>query len=148
MNKYAKSRTALFLMELIIALLFFSLASAICLQFFVKAHLLSEKTKELNNAVMISQSVAEVMRGSDGDIYSISQVFPYAIEGDESFFEIFYDSNFTACDYDNADVKYACDVTCSPNGAIQNINIRIVRLKDFSEIYSLKATKYMNAPQG
>jgi len=148
MNKYAKSRTALFLMELIIALLFFSLSSAICLQFFVRAHILSKQTKELNNAVMISQSVCEVMRGSYGNLDSIMELFPYAIEGDDSFFEIFYDSKFKPCEYDCQDATYVCDVSCSPNGAIQNITIRIVRINDYSEIYTLNATKFMNSPRG
>ena len=42
----SSSRSGLLLMEIIIAILFFSLASAICLQLFVKAHNLGQDTQE------------------------------------------------------------------------------------------------------
>lgn len=146
MNKNAtKSRTSLFLMELIIAILFFSLASAVCMQLFAKAHLTSMKTKELNHAVLIAQSYAEVMRGTDGSIESITAQFPDAIV-DDNYFEVFYDSDFNVCAPDDA--SYVSDVTITPNGAIQNMTITFVKLEDYSEIYSLTATKYMNTPKG
>ena len=44
--KQKSSRSALFLMELIFSILFFALASAVCVQLFVKAHLLSVSTQE------------------------------------------------------------------------------------------------------
>ncbi len=40
--------SSLFLLELILAILFFSLASAVCVQFFVKSHLLSRDARNLN----------------------------------------------------------------------------------------------------
>ena len=45
------SKSALFLMELILAILFFAAASAVCVQLFVKAHLMSQDTVDLNRAV-------------------------------------------------------------------------------------------------
>ena len=46
----AKS-SSLFLLELVLAILFFSLASAVCVQFFVKSHILSRDAQRLNHAV-------------------------------------------------------------------------------------------------
>lgn len=146
MNKYTKSKSALFLMELVITILFFSLCAAICMQLFVQTHLLGEKTKELNHAVSIAQGFAEVMRGTDGDIASIMALYPEAVSDGETFFEVYYDENFEVCDYLSA--KYVGDVTLSPNGAIQNIEIKVVRLSDMEEIYSLDATKYMIDAKG
>lgn len=40
-----KSRSSLFLIELTISILFFALASAACIQLFVKAHLLDTKRR-------------------------------------------------------------------------------------------------------
>lgn len=147
MNKFttSKSRTALFLMELIIAILFFSIASAVCMQLFAKAHLTSVKTRELNKAVAIAQSYAEVMRGTDGSMDSIVAEFPEAIVTD-NYMEIFYDSDFNICAPDKA--SYVSDVTITPNGAIQNMTVVFVKLSDYSEIYRLDATKYMNTPRG
>ncbi|HOO28467.1 MAG TPA: hypothetical protein PLU43_08375 [Lachnospiraceae bacterium] len=146
MNKQPKSKTSLFLMELIITILFFSIAGAVCMQLFVKAHTISEKTKELNHAVTAAQGFAEVMRGTDGSIESILAVYPDAIQGSDTFFEVFYDQDFQPCEPENA--VYVSDITLLPNGAIQNMEIRIVKLSDYEEIYSLNATKYMNIPKG
>ncbi|MBO4901445.1 MAG: hypothetical protein J5518_01440 [Lachnospiraceae bacterium] len=146
MNKnLPKSKTALFLMELIIVILFFSIASAVCMQLFAKSHVISRQTKELNHAVAIAQSYAEVMRGTDGSMESILAAFPDAV-AEDNYFEVFYDSDFNVCD--PASAAYVSDVTITPNGAIQNMEIRIVNLSDYSEIYTLTATKYMNTPQG
>ncbi|MBR4720002.1 MAG: hypothetical protein IKP31_07160 [Lachnospiraceae bacterium] len=146
MNNAGRSRTSLFLMEMIVTVLFFSLASAVCVQCFVNAHVIGRETQELNHAVALATGYAEVMRGTDGDIDSIIAIYPEAVKGDDSFFEVFYDENFIPCDSDSA--SYVGDVTLIPNGAIQNMNIKIARLNDNSIIYELDATKYMNTPGG
>lgn len=147
MNKAAgTSRSSLFLIEMIIVTLVLSWGSASCVRCFVNAHVMGQKTRELNKAVSIATGFAEVMRGTDGDIDSIISVFPDAIKGDETYFTVFYDNDFNPCDADSA--VYASDVTLSPTGAIQNMHIKVARLRDNSIIYELDATKYMNTPRG
>ncbi|SFB76084.1 hypothetical protein SAMN02910398_00662 [Butyrivibrio sp. YAB3001] len=63
-------------MEIIIAILFFSLSSAICLRLFVSAHLLSEKDENLNNALMWSQNLTESFTGCDGRLLMIKNLYP------------------------------------------------------------------------
>ena len=46
------SGSSLFLMELILAILFFSVASAVCVQLFARAHTASEQSAALNRAVL------------------------------------------------------------------------------------------------
>lgn len=53
------SRSHLFLIELIIAVLFFSFAGAITVQVFSRAHDLAESTTALNSAVIAAQTAAE-----------------------------------------------------------------------------------------
>lgn len=146
MNKFKKSKTSLFLMELIMTVMMFSICSAVCLKLFVGAHLLDKKTVELNNAVAIAQGFAEVMRGTDGSIDAICEIYPASVTGGDTYFEVFYDEEFNQCEYSQA--KYAADVTLTPNGAIQNMEVTVVRLGDYEEIYSLTATKYMNDVKG
>ncbi|MCR5117669.1 MAG: hypothetical protein K6A97_09205 [Lachnospiraceae bacterium] len=55
-----KSKTALFLMEMIVIMFFFSLTAAVCIRVFVKAHLVGRDTKELNNAVLIAENAGEL----------------------------------------------------------------------------------------
>ena len=54
------SKNSLFLMELILSILFFTLTAAVCLQLFVKAHVLSQDTINLNHAVTQAQNFAEI----------------------------------------------------------------------------------------
>lgn len=61
------SRASLFLMELIMSILFFSLAAAVCVQLFVKSHSLSQSSLELNHAVVECESLAELIFGSNAD---------------------------------------------------------------------------------
>ena len=51
MKRTPAKRSSLFLLELIIAILFFSLTSAVCVQFFARAHQISRQTQELNAAL-------------------------------------------------------------------------------------------------
>ena len=51
MERTPAKRSSLFLLELMIAILFFCLASAVCVQIFVKAHTISRETQELNTAL-------------------------------------------------------------------------------------------------
>ena len=57
--------SSLFLMELILAIFFFSAASAVCVQFFVKSHLLSRDSNALNHAVNICAGVAETVSAAE-----------------------------------------------------------------------------------
>lgn len=146
MDKYAKSKTSLFLMEIIITVLFFCICSAICMKLFVGAHVLEKKTFELNHAVEAAQGFSEVMRGTDGNIDSIVEVYPKAVKGADDFFEVFYDENFVECEFQNA--TYAADITLEPNGAIQNMEVTVFVIETYEEIYNLTATKYMNDVKG
>lgn len=66
MNNNAR-KTGLFLMELIIAILFFSLAAAICIQLFVKSHMISERSIALNHSILLAQNTAEIFYATNGD---------------------------------------------------------------------------------
>ena len=54
-----KSKSALFLMELIIVILFFALTSAVCMRVFVKAHDVAHATESSNYAVLWADNAAE-----------------------------------------------------------------------------------------
>ncbi len=146
MNKYLKSKTSLFLMELIITILLFAACGAVCVKLFVTSHVMTLETVELNRSVSIAQGFAEVMRGTDGDISSVLEHYPDAIRGGEGFFEVYYDEDFVPCKFEEA--SYVGDVTMTPNGAIQNMEVRIVRLSDYKDIYTLNVTKYMHRTKG
>lgn len=59
------SSSSLFLMELIIAIMLFCLASSICILAFVNSHLMHTSSTLSNKAVTLVQNTAESIRGGD-----------------------------------------------------------------------------------
>jgi hypothetical protein len=57
--------SSLFLTELILAILFFSLSSACCVQFFVKAHLMNQDAQARNQAVITCTGATEILAASE-----------------------------------------------------------------------------------
>lgn len=62
------SKSSLFLMELIIVIMFFSLASGSCIQLFVKAHQLTEETTIEQQAMMVTDSVIACLKQKPNDL--------------------------------------------------------------------------------
>jgi hypothetical protein len=69
------SKSSLFLMEILLTILFFSIAGAVCLQLYVKAHLVDENTTEINHADEWAQNLAETYYGCRADTENIEAVY-------------------------------------------------------------------------
>ena len=74
MNKLS-SKTSLFLIELVLSIFFFIVATAICMQLFVNTYFFSLQTKEINQALLWSQNLAEPFLGNNGDYCIIKTLF-------------------------------------------------------------------------
>ena len=64
-------------MELIVAIMFFSLSAAVCVRLFASAHTLSEKTGNLENAIMWTQNLSEAFTAKNGDLEEIAKLYSY-----------------------------------------------------------------------
>ena len=71
------STASLFLMELMAAILFFTLAASLCVTIFVEAHLQSENAKALNHAVNICSDSAELVRTSSSKQAAVRRIDSY-----------------------------------------------------------------------
>ncbi|WP_251392188.1 hypothetical protein [Mediterraneibacter agrestimuris] len=123
--------SGLFLMELILAILFFSIASAVCVQIFVKSHLLSVESRALNQAVNKCTSAAEYISAvSDGELEM----------GTET---IYYDEDFIECGREEA--LYMMNVDTEEDGRMVNahIEIRQADKADGKVIYELDVVDYI-----
>ena len=67
MKRTEKSKSTLFLMEMVLVILFFAIASAVCVQLFVRAHFISAEGTDLTAAVREAQNAAEAFKAADGD---------------------------------------------------------------------------------
>lgn len=102
--------SSLFLIELILAILFFSVASAVCVQLFVKSHLLSTDSNALNHAVNECANVAEIIAsasGTDDALDKLEAVYPEVSHAEstpdsqggsfDTTVFVFYDDEFATC---------------------------------------------------
>lgn len=64
MSRYG-SKSRLFLMEFICVVMFFALCAALCLNVFVKADGISKEGCELNESLLLAQSLAETIKSMD-----------------------------------------------------------------------------------
>lgn len=138
----SKSKTPLFLMEIIISILFFSLASAVCVQVFVKAYELDRKSVQLNRAIAESQCIAEIMLGSDDPFSVIQSSYSDAVITSNEHCMIFYDKQFQKCTPQDSGSTYVADITFDSSSPLQCMNIRIQEQQTALEIYSLEIQKF------
>ena len=106
MDQRSNSRLSLFLMELIVAIMFFSLSAAVCVRLFSSAHFMSENTKNMSNATVWTQNLAETFESEKGDLSAIAKFYPEAYitydHADTSMrsgaIVLFFDSNWDRID--------------------------------------------------
>lgn len=115
--------SSLFLLELILAVLFFSVASALCIQIFTKAHLMSQDARDLNFAVNEVSSMAEQMPDD-----SLQDAAAY------------YDSSYASCE--KADAVYVLTVHYEPEDTLLKAHISMDTVADNRNIFTLDVTKH------
>lgn len=116
--------SSLFLLELILAVLFFSVASALCIQIFTKAHLMSQDARDLNFAVNEVSSMAEQMPDD-----SLQDAAAY------------YDSSYASCE--KADAVYVLTVHYEPEDTLLKAHISMDTIADNRNIYTLDVTNHL-----
>ena len=123
-------------MELIIALLFFALASTVCVRLFVKSATLSDDTLDLTYAVSQAQNLAESYLSCDGDIVQVHFLFPESRVLEDNLLVI-EENGLTST------------LTFSPQNADGLISGDIViSNSDNEEIYSLQVLRHVPERRG
>ena len=139
--------SSLFLLELILAVLFFSVASALCIQIFTKAHLMSQDARDLNFAVNEVSSMAEQI--SAGTLHSDTAASsddtasdPSTQMPDDSLQDAaaYYDSGYASCE--KADAVYVLTVHYEPENTLLKAHISMATIADNRNIYTLDVTKH------
>lgn len=109
MKNNSRSRSSLFLMELILVILFFAVAGSICVQIFVKAHLLSQSASDLNRALNLAQSAAAGLDASGGSLKDLAVQFPEGTLADIPDKNAGAEEHLTAGEISAADEGLAAD---------------------------------------
>ena len=134
--------SGLFLLELTFAILFFAIASSVCLQIFAKAHTMTSDAAELSRAVAECSSAAEIVdsAGSSEELFgTFSAAYPMcSISG--TTLEVSYDKSFEPCS-DDAAAQYKMTVGISEGSG--GITAEIAFSSADGEIYSLSVFRHI-----
>ena len=97
MIRYERSKSSMFLLEILINILLFSFLCVCSLQFFIKSYQLTENTTSLHQAVTACNNVASVFQTGDGSTAIIEKTFRTTVVGQGELF-IYLDENYQECD--------------------------------------------------
>ena len=133
-------------MELIIAICFFAITSAVCVQVFVRAHLISSQTTDLNHAIAQAQSMAEAFDACGGLPDAIGKLYPEGYYDGQTLTVAFDDQWQLLSDRDSAAyiLVLAWDQAAEtiPEGGLISADITIKKAADGAQIYSLTVKKF------
>lgn len=100
MKRYERSKSSMFLFEILINILLFSVLCVCSLQFFIHSYQLTEKTTILHHAVTACNNIAAVYQANQGFTEGIMETYPYALIENEQIY-IYFDKNYQECDSRN-----------------------------------------------
>ena len=72
--KQKNGSTSLFLIELVLVILIFSLCAAVTMKAFATAKMMTQTSDELSNAVTAAQSAAECYKAFEGNLVSAAEI--------------------------------------------------------------------------
>ena len=140
MKKDSSRRSNLLLMEIILSVLFFSFASAVCLQMFVRASLLGRETRELHMAVRYVSSAAELFSRPEHAMGHLQELYPQArIDGEEAL--IWFDEDYSPCAREEA--AYCMEISTSSQDEHTTFwSVTLYGGEQEQEIYQLEGSAY------
>ena len=104
-------KRTLFLIEQLIAILFFALAAAVCVQLFVNSHAISQENSDLNYALILAQNGAEAFKAANGDLEYAAQLLENDAHGfvNGKSISMSYNSDWQQCE--SIDAAYIMEIS-------------------------------------
>lgn len=135
MNKHPRSKSSLFLMELIINLLFLCLLLTVCMQFFVSSYMQKKDAARLTFAVSAVSSAAEIFKSIHNvTIDKFAAYYPSSYQSGSTV-TIFYDKEFVECALESAAYQMLADIQQTTSDC--SASFTFSRLSSAETIYSM-----------
>lgn len=136
MRERSRNGSKLFLTELMIAIFFFSVITAVCIQLFADAHVMSKRSRELTQAVNIASNVAEYYSVWNWEQDSWDEIFPEGKWSDDTW-QIIYDEQWKPIEGEGS---YMLEVVF---GQEESLGVAHITLCDMTgnELYSLEVKR-------
>ena len=132
-------------MEIILNVLLFSVLLTIGLQFFVKAHKLTEKTTELHHAVICCESAASIFQAGDGTLSPLLSTYHYSADLNNQVL-IYLDDAFNACPKKRAVYTITAALDDNYREKLLSAVTLTCNKADGTRLYSLRACHFPDNP--
>lgn len=139
MGNLNRNKSGLFLMELIVVTLFFSVAAVIVLKIFFVGENLSRESQVLTNSVIQAQNAAQLIKSDNGQTESLCDY--YGTTEKDGIVVVYFDDEFVPCNNDdNASIKMVVKQTTSEQ--IVDSTIDFLHTNSDQSVYSLETKTY------
>lgn len=135
-------RNNLFFIELILSIFFFIICATICVQLFVHAHLLNEQSTDTNHALLLSQNVAEIFLGNQGNIHALKDFFhesdvstDYISTSSDDTILLFYDDVQASPVIRISEAKYGVLLKNEVTDGMSHADIYVFKASDWQAVY-------------
>lgn len=139
---YGKSarRSSLFLLELMIAILMFSVASAWCVRLFVTARTVVSETEQQNRALNLASGYAEAFLASaDFEAFLMEEGAEKETAGN-ALYRFFYDKDWNICGEEDA--AFYFEAVISEKDDFEKCSFSFSRMEGEEILYLLDVEKY------
>ena len=129
-NIKTRSKSSLFLMELIIVLMFFSLSAAICMKVFAISKVKTDTARDLAQASFAAESFAEVYKEYNGDMGKVGEY--YSVNGatsDTKKMVFFYDKEWNRIT-DGGEAVYSMNIATDRDKNLLRASIKVAKVED------------------
>lgn len=133
-----KASSGVFMLEMIIVILFFSIASVICVGLFVEARLLSSQSAQLSNAANLCRNAAECVRAVGDDPAALNGLLGGAAQGED--YIICYNSEMEAVEETSPDARYRLIIDFDRQQEMLYADITLSEQND--PLYTLQTAHY------
>lgn len=143
-GKLAK-RSSLFLLELIISVLLFSVVSAWCVRLFAAARIIAKETQELDKAHYQAGSYAELfMAMQDFEAFLLCEGAKKEKIGVGKLYRICYDKNWNICDREGF---FCFEVRLTEENSFEKGVFTCFRMQGQEVIYELEVERYIGGEE-
>lgn len=139
MKRKNHSKSGLFLIELMISILFFSITAAVFMQVFVKANNIRKQSRALFEAQTQMSSLAEIIRQDRDFVPEIKECYPQCKVEKESLL-LFYDKQWEHCDKEKA--AFLIQLTWEEDEIYGNYHLQCLDSQN-EEIYGIHLKKWL-----
>lgn len=141
MNEKSAKRSSLFLLELMISILMFSVASAWCVRLFVTARSIVSETDEQTKAGNLVSGYAEVFLASeDFGAFLLAEGGIKEEMPENERYRFFYDKDWRACE--GSDAVFYLEAVIAVEGNFEKCSFSFSKEEGENLIYLLDVEKY------